>query len=114
MASINHFIDINLILRRDKMSLRIKAIFYLEGNHCITEAITYVPKDETVTEDAFKVEVEDIATDMKNALDEGVYSNSTKNFHFGDTTIRISALNAYQIFIEDVEAEGFNSPIAID
>lgn len=96
------------------MNLRIKAIFYLEGNHCITEAVTYAPKDETVTEDAFRVEVEDIVIDMKNALDDGVYSHSTKNFHFGDTAIRVSTLNAYQIFIEDVEAEGLNAPIAID
>lgn len=96
------------------MNLRIKAIFYLEGNHCITEAVTYAPKDETVTEDAFRVEVEDIVIDMKNALDEGVYSNSTKNFHFGDTVIRVSALNAYQIFIEDFEDEGLNAPISID
>ena len=96
------------------MNLRIKIIFYLEGNHCITEAVTYAPKDETVTKENFEEEIVNMVCDMKQALDDGAYSNSTKNFHFGDTAVRISAVNAYQIFIEDVEAEGLNAPISID
>lgn len=87
------------------MNLRIKAIFYLKGNHCITEAVTYSPKDETVTEESFEKEIVNIVYDMKQALDDGAYSNSTKNFHFGDTVIKVSELCAYQIYIENVESE---------
>ena len=43
--------------------------------------------------------------DMRQALDDGAYSNSTKNFHFGDTAIKIAELCAYQIYIENVENE---------
>ena len=95
------------------MNLLIKAIFYMNGGTVVEEGVEYAKRDESVTDESFKEDVENIAEDIRNQISEGMITDSGKIIRFGNTTVRFADISAYQIMIEIVE-DAFESNLEED
>lgn len=84
------------------MNLLIKAIFYMNGGTIVEEGVEYAKRDESVTDESFKEDVENIAEDIRNQISEGMITDSGKIIRFGNTIVRFADISAYQIIIETI------------
>jgi hypothetical protein len=103
------------------MNLFIKTIFYLNGGNIVEEGLEYTKRDETVTDEAFRKDIENIMAQLRGQINEGIVTDDGKIIQLGNTIVRFSDISAYQIIIvnpeeienenedEDLEEEGLES-----
>ena len=86
------------------MYLKIKFIFYLIGGVVIEEEINYKKKDEAITDEIFRQEVENIETKYREELANALKFKKNNLLFFGDTIFLDDNLLAFKTFImEDNE-----------
>ena len=87
------------------MYLKIKFNFYLIGGAIIEEEISYKKKDETITDEIFRQEVENIETKYREELANALKFKKNNLLFFGDTIFLDDNLLAFKTFIIEDDFE---------
>ena len=79
------------------MICEIELTFFLCGGQTVSDIVTYEKKSEDITDEDFEKDIEKICNQIKEELNNGLFSNNINIYTFGDTTVRVNDLNGYKI-----------------